>query len=546
MTTSYVAGTVSVSAGARTVTGTGTAWELANISPGFFSLSGVNSPVVPIERIDDDNTLTLYVDWPGPDVTDSTYWISYDTRDGQQSVNNAVRLSEYIARLDSDSLSAISGLTPREGTFIKYTGSDSAVLVDEGDIIAGGGGGGFGAQVDTISERAAYDGEAQGFSVLVSDIGDGIAAVFTKRSATSGDWSNAARYTGPKGDQGATGSQGPQGPQGQTGPQGSQGPQGERGLIGADGPQGPKGDAGPQGPTGLQGEPGPFTTLVAGTVTTLDPGSDATFSVTPIDESTSAVNVGLPRGQDGTGAGSVTSVSMSVPEGFSVSGSPITDSGTLAVSYASGYRGYTTAEATKLAGIQSGAQANAVTSVAGKTGAVALDKEDVGLDEVDNTSDLDKPISTATQSALDEKADSSSLGDSATRNVGTTSGTVAAGDDSRFSDNAKLSVEDQTVTGGARVTSKSLGSVSTGTLTLDPGDRPLQHYQNAGAHTLAPGSNTGSFLLDIENVSGAGAITVSGWTKVAGDAFTTTVGNKFRLHCSIGAGGSLIVVQAMQ
>lgn len=33
-----------------------------------------------------------------------------------------------------------------------------------------------------------------------------------------------------------------------------------------------------------------------------------------------------------------------------------------------------------------------------------LTKEDIGLDQVDNTSDLDKPISTATQSALDEKA----------------------------------------------------------------------------------------------------------------------------------------------
>ena len=42
----------------------------------------------------------------------------------------------------------------------------------------------------------------------------------------------------------------------------------------------------------------------------------------------------------------------------------------------------------------------AVTSVAGKTGAVTLVKADVGLGNVDNTSDLNKPISTATQTAL--------------------------------------------------------------------------------------------------------------------------------------------------
>ena len=44
-----------------------------------------------------------------------------------------------------------------------------------------------------------------------------------------------------------------------------------------------------------------------------------------------------------------------------------------------------------------------VQSVAGKTGSVALAKGDVGLASVDNTADADKPISTATQSALNAK-----------------------------------------------------------------------------------------------------------------------------------------------
>jgi len=42
----------------------------------------------------------------------------------------------------------------------------------------------------------------------------------------------------------------------------------------------------------------------------------------------------------------------------------------------------------------------AVKSVAGKTGTVTLTKGDVGLSNVDNTSDMDKPISTAVQTAL--------------------------------------------------------------------------------------------------------------------------------------------------
>jgi hypothetical protein len=45
-----------------------------------------------------------------------------------------------------------------------------------------------------------------------------------------------------------------------------------------------------------------------------------------------------------------------------------------------------------------------VNSVAGKTGVVTLVKADVGLGSVDNTSDANKPISTATQAALDLKA----------------------------------------------------------------------------------------------------------------------------------------------
>ena len=44
-----------------------------------------------------------------------------------------------------------------------------------------------------------------------------------------------------------------------------------------------------------------------------------------------------------------------------------------------------------------------VTSVAGKTGAVTLAASDVGLGNVDNTSDANKPISNATQAALNDK-----------------------------------------------------------------------------------------------------------------------------------------------
>ncbi len=48
-----------------------------------------------------------------------------------------------------------------------------------------------------------------------------------------------------------------------------------------------------------------------------------------------------------------------MPTGFSTSGSPVTTSGTLTVTYATGYQGFTTAQSTKLAGIATGATVGA-------------------------------------------------------------------------------------------------------------------------------------------------------------------------------------------
>jgi hypothetical protein len=64
---------------------------------------------------------------------------------------------------------------------------------------------------------------------------------------------------------------------------------------------------------------------------------------------------------------------------------------------------------TKLDGIASWAQVNSITWVKGnsestyRTGNVNITKSNIWLCNVDNTSDASKPISTATQNALDEK-----------------------------------------------------------------------------------------------------------------------------------------------
>lgn len=96
---------------------------------------------------------------------------------------------------------------------------------------------------------------------------------------------------------------------------------------------------------------------------------------------------------------------------------------------------------------------------------------------------------------------------------------------------ALLGVADQTITGGANVNSDNLGTVSSGTTTIDCGARPLQYLTDNGAFTLAAPSNDGSCMLLVTNGASAGAITFSGFTVGAstGAALDTTNTHKFTL-----------------
>ncbi|TAA51052.1 hypothetical protein [Shinella sp. JR1-6] len=82
--------------------------------------------------------------------------------------------------------------------------------------------------------------------------------------------------------------------------------------------------------------------------------------------------------------GTVSSVALTVPTGLSVAGSPITTTGTFAVTYAAGYQGYTSAEATKLSGIEASADVtdagNVGSSIHGATEKTTpVDADEIGL-----------------------------------------------------------------------------------------------------------------------------------------------------------------------
>lgn len=76
-------------------------------------------------------------------------------------------------------------------------------------------------------------------------------------------------------------------PQGEVGPEGETGPQGE---------QGPVGETGPAGPAG---EDGLTPTLTIGTVTTGEPGTEASASITGTAPNF-VLNLTIPQGEPGT------------------------------------------------------------------------------------------------------------------------------------------------------------------------------------------------------------------------------------------------------
>jgi hypothetical protein len=105
-----------------------------------------------------------------------------------------------------------------------------------------------------------------------------------------------------------------------------------------------------------------------------------------------------------------------------------------------------------------------------------------------------------------------------------------------------------TLTAGYPTTAVNDGTKSSGTYTPDPSTGSFREATNNGAHTLAPPTVSGSYTMVIDYTNGAtaGAITSSGFTKVSGDTFTTTNGNKFRCYISKGGVGTHLHIQAMQ
>ena len=99
--------------------------------------------------------------------------------------------------------------------------------------------------------------------------------------------------------------------------------------------------------------------------------------------------------------------------------------------------------------------------------------------------------------------------------------------------------------GGFTAASYSNGTKSSGTLTPDALNGNFQHVTNGGAFTLAPPSSVCSMILQVVNNASAGTITTSGFSKVNGDAFSTTNGKAFECVIRKTNSYSLLTVTAI-
>lgn len=274
---------------------------------------------------------------------------------------------------------------------------------------------------------------------------------------------------GPRGAEGAIGDpgrDGSDGDPGRDGRDGERGPAGEQGLRGARGERGEKGQQGERGDKGLKGdrgakgdkgEPGIVWRGVYSQSLTYEIGDAVEYrgsswrakqrASMPPTMGSDFWDLIAQRGQDALGVMNPPAVGGGGGSWGEIGGT-LSDQGDLQAAlnakspvghnHDAAYDSIGAAAAAVAAHVAAGdphpqyttaaeaSSAAPVQSVAAKTGAVTLVKGDVGLGSVDNTSDVGKPVSTAQQTALNLKQDTSAK-DQASGYAGLSAGSKLAG-----------------------------------------------------------------------------------------------------------------------
>lgn len=190
-------------------------------------------------------------------------------------------------------------------------------------------------------------------TITVGTVTSGAAASVTNSGTTSAAVFDFVLPKGDKGEKGDTGATGPQGETGATGPAGATGatgPQGEQGIQGIQGPVGPQGEQGPAGVAGADGKSA-YQTAVEGGYSGTETAFNAALAAVPGHIASKANPHEVTKTQVG------------------------------------------------LSNVDNVRQAP-YTHVSDKANPHGVTKAQVGLGNVDNTSDINKPVSTAQQAAI--------------------------------------------------------------------------------------------------------------------------------------------------
>lgn len=190
-------------------------------------------------------------------------------------------------------------------------------------------------------------------TITVGTVTSGAAASVTNSGTTSAAVFDFVLPKGDKGEKGDTGATGPQGETGATGPAGATGatgPQGEQGIQGVQGPVGPQGEQGPAGVAGADGKSA-YQTAVEGGYS----GTETAFNAALADVPGHIASKANPH--------EVTKTQVGLSNVDNVKQAPYTH-------------------------------------VSDKANPHGVTKAQVGLGNVDNTSDTNKPVSTAQQTAI--------------------------------------------------------------------------------------------------------------------------------------------------
>lgn len=171
---------------------------------------------------------------------------------------------------------------------------------------------------------------------------------------------------------------------------------------------------------------------------------------------------------------------------------------------------------------------DAVASVAGRTGNVTLTSSDVGLGNVDNTSDANKPVSTATQTALDGKE-----------------GTITAGTTSQYwrGDKSWQTLDKSAVgLGNVDNTSDANKPVSTATQTALDGKVSVANYVVREAPSGSVNGTNTSFTLAATPVAGTEQVYLNGILQEPGEGNDYTISGATITYASAPVTGDRIRV----